>query len=445
MDEKAERLKEVIEAAENSEEEPANVMFMAVDLDKDPLLRSVPPYVKHDFLPRQEPTISPESADTPLPYMPVGLEPFARRELPAFQVVAPPPYFMKMYSGDLDEAEVAAFIDSPKRQQIAKQLEAGNASVLVLLTGTDTTANEEAERASKKVIQDLAAGKVELYLPPAFTMGEDDEEEKGPSIEFGYVKVDRDDPKEYWLVESLLSMEEDLKDEQWVDKPMVFAVFGRGRALPPFVGKGINEDNLLDCVYFVTGACSCTVKDQNPGMDLLFAYDWYTAADNLAEKFGSEEGNEYRMGAEDYFPDLIIPEQDQEDGEATPAKEKPAEEPKDETQFTSTESGGEAEATGDATATVEDTMPEEADAEGPKEPAVAEDTESSKPTEEDANVDESVAVVNEPSEDESAHAASEPESVSESSAFSSVLIVGAGLAVALVALFGLTFLVLRPR
>lgn len=445
MDEKAEIIKEMIETAENSEENPANVMFMAVDLDKDPLLRSVPPYVKHDFLPRQEPTISAESAETPLPYLPVGLEPFARRELPSYQVVAPPPYFMKMYSGDLDEAEIAAFIDSPARQKIAKQLEAGKASVLVMLTGTDDAANQEAEKASKKVIQDLAAGKVELYLPPTFAMGEGDEEEKGPSIEFGYVKVDRNDPKEYWLVESLLSMEEDLKDEQWVDKPMVFAVFGRGRALPPFVGKGINEDNLLDCVYFVTGACSCTVKDQNPGMDLLFAYDWYTAADNLAEKFGSEEGNEYRMGAEDYFPDLIIPEQDEEDGEAATETEEPAEQPKDETQFTSTESGDEAETTDNAAATAEDTMPEEPNAEVTEEPAVAEDTESPKPTEEDADADESVAVVTEPSEDETAHAASEPEAVAETSALSSVLIVGAGLAVALVALFGLTFLVLRPR
>jgi hypothetical protein len=318
MDEKAEKIKQAIDAAENSEDKPANVMFMAVNLDEDPLLRKIPPYVKHDFLPRQSPAIPSELTETPLPYLPDGLEPFAPPELPSYQVVAPPPYFMKMYSGELDESEIAAFIDSPARRQIAKQLEAGKASVLVMLTGTDDTANQEAEKATKKIIQDLAAGKVELYLPPSFAMDEGDtEEEKGPTIEFGFVKVDRDDPKEYWLVESLLSMEQDLKDEQWVDKPMVFAVFGRGRALPPFVGKGINEDNLLDCVYFVTGACSCTVKDQNPGMDLLFAYDWYTAADNLANQFGAEEGNEYRMGAEDYFPDLIIPEQTSEDAKAT--------------------------------------------------------------------------------------------------------------------------------
>lgn len=447
MDERAERIKQAIETAERSEENPANVMFMAVDLDKDPLLRSVPPYVKHDFLPRQEPAVSVELTDTPAPYLPVGLEPFVRRELPSYQVVAPPPYFMKMYSGDLQESEIAAFIDSPARQKIAKQLEAGMASVLVMLTGADNKANQEAENATKKVIRDLAAGKVELYLPPSFPMEEEDEaEEKGPTIEFGFVKVDRGDPKEYWLVESLLSMEEDLKDEKWVDKPMVFAVFGRGRALPPFVGKGINEDNLLDCVYFVTGACSCTVKDQNPGMDLLFAYDWYTAADNLANEFGAEEGNEHSMGAEDYFPDLIIPEDGQEDAKGTTETEEPSEQLEDETHFASVKPGDALE-TSDGSDVDEPGAEDDTGVERAKEPAEAEETESPKPTSEhtNADADDSVAAVAEPPADEPAHAAVETKPAPEGGAFSSVLIVGAGLAVALVALFGLTFLVLRPR
>jgi len=448
MDDKTEKLKEIIDAAENSEEKPANVMFMAVDLDKDPQLRSIPPYVKHDWLPRQEPAISSDLLDMPLPYMPIGLEPFARRELPSYQMVAPPPYFMKMYSGELDEAEIAAFVDSPARRQIAKQLEGGKASVLVVLTGTDEAANRKAEEATNKVIQDLAAGKVELYLPPSFAMDEGDTDEAGPSIEFGSVRVDRNDPKEYWFVESLLSIEEDLRDEQWVDKPMVFFVFGRGRALPPCVGKGINEDNLLDYVYFVTGACSCTVKDQNPGMDMLFAYDWYTAADNLANQFGAEEGNEYTMGAEDYFPDLIIPEQKKDDADATTEEDEPGENAEGGAQLASVQTGQEE-------MTTEETDVEEPGANDTEseteEPAQAEDTEPQESTDEPvevdetANADESETAIDERPSDEPANATVEPKPTVESSVFSSVLVVGVGLAVALVALFGLTFLVLRPR
>ena len=46
-------------------------------------------------------------------------------------------------------------------------------------------------------------------------------------------------------------MESDLG--KYPDEPMVFAVYGRGQVLPPFVGKGITVDNLLDCASSSAG------------------------------------------------------------------------------------------------------------------------------------------------------------------------------------------------
>ncbi len=40
------------------------------------------------------------------------------------------------------------------------------------------------------------------------------------------------------------------------------------------MGAGINADNLRESAAFVTGACSCQVKEQNPGFDLLLNADW---------------------------------------------------------------------------------------------------------------------------------------------------------------------------
>jgi hypothetical protein len=58
---------------------------------------------------------------------------------------------------------------------------------------------------------------------------------------------------------------------------MHFPVFGKGRVLPPLIGAGINKENALgDCSY-LCGPCSCQVKNQNPGMDLLIKADWWTA------------------------------------------------------------------------------------------------------------------------------------------------------------------------
>ena len=129
---------------------------------------------------------------------------------------------------------------------------------------------------------------------------------------------------ELWLYRSLLAVEDDL--HEFVDEPMLFVVYGRGRVLPPYIGKGITYDNLAECTEFITGACSCTVKDQNPGVDLLVQYDWEAASAAVAEKFGVEEGNEGRLA--DLFPQLIAPAAAAEVASADPAAE-PSDNPGD--------------------------------------------------------------------------------------------------------------------
>jgi hypothetical protein len=85
------------------------------------------------------------------------------------------------------------------------------------------------------------------------------------------VRVPRGVAAEQPLVEMLLGSEPDLIE---FDEPMVFPVFGRGRALLPLIGAGITADNVLESASFLVGACSCEVKDLNPGFDLLLAADW---------------------------------------------------------------------------------------------------------------------------------------------------------------------------
>ena len=48
-------------------------------------------------------------------------------------------------------------------------------------------------------------------------------------------------------------------------------------ALPiflPLIGAGVTAENIHDSAAFLVGACSCEVKEQNPGFDLLLAADW---------------------------------------------------------------------------------------------------------------------------------------------------------------------------
>jgi hypothetical protein len=72
-----------------------------------------------------------------------------------------------------------------------------------------------------------------------------------------------------------LHMEADLGEFR--NDPMVFPVFGRGRALEPLIARGINLTNVFEHSSYFCGACSCEIKNQNPGVDLLISANWEDA------------------------------------------------------------------------------------------------------------------------------------------------------------------------
>ena len=389
--EAAAKLHRLIDEASTSQTQPANVMLAKIDLEKDPELKGVPRDVGKLWTAQEKP------------------------RLPGYLLVTP--HGAKLFSGTLDEAQLRALTDSPARRQLVKQLAEGKAMVLVLLDGKEASANVAAEKLVQDVQQDIAAGKIEVYSgPPA--MGDEGAARKKPSPPaIGFVKVARDDAAERWLVEPLLALDAELQKEELRSQPLLFAVFGRGRALPPFVGKEINRDNLLAAVDFVTGACSCTVKDQNPGVDLLIAHDWPTTAANLAEKFGAEEGNEGQVNPEAVFPRLVVPG---DDADPKPSVAMAAEKPTSEPAATDAKGAG-----------PQADKPAATDGKnsGDKPAAKSEDKPTDEPVPEDETAVGSPVVVRPP----------------VPTPLGSVFVVGIGTAIALVILFALTFFVLRPR
>lgn len=197
-----------------------------------------------------------------------------------------------VYSGTLKPADVKAMIQSPARKRMTKLLHEGNAGVFVLLAGPKADANRQAELTIDELLRRVEAGEVALptmdgpaYPAPPERAGNDspadDPPRAGPpALKVGRLTLSRADPAETWLVRSLTAVEDDLG--QLADQPMIFAVYGRARVMPPFVGKGITADNLAEAVAFLGGACSCVIKDENPGVDLLVAWDWDATAEALA-------------------------------------------------------------------------------------------------------------------------------------------------------------------
>jgi hypothetical protein len=187
-------------------------------------------------------------------------------------------------------------------------LEEGNAAVMILLTCSDEEQNKKAEEALQglRKLADSGEIPVELELPPMGLPGEaaEGEEVEGAAdpnkLGISVLKVKRDDPAEEFFVRMLMSVEEDL--DEYADQPMIFAGYGRGRAMEPYIGKGITAENLVDVVAFLAGACSCMVKEQNPGADLLVQWNWEATADKMAENDPSLDYGPYGPQGYGEFP-----------------------------------------------------------------------------------------------------------------------------------------------
>lgn len=194
-------------------------------------------------------------------------------ELPWMAVLYPHPSFIQanVWAGKPTADALEALVDSPARREIARRILKGQTAVWLLLESGDKTKDDAAAKLLKQQSQELAKM---LKLPEIAPedrvfLGEDTPDLR---VEFSVVRVSRNDPKEKLFVQMLLHSESDL--HEFDSEPMVFPVFGRGRALYALVGKGIEKDNIVEAASFLCGACSCQVKNENPGTDLLMAAGW---------------------------------------------------------------------------------------------------------------------------------------------------------------------------
>ncbi len=169
----------------------------------------------------------------------------------------------------LSNDSVASLIDSPLRKELIRRLADGQTAVWLLLESGQA---EKDDAIAAKLAEELEQLSERLQLPELTSAPEDTLLSTVPlRVTFSLLRVPRGVAAEQPLVEMLLASEPDLND---FDEPMVFPVFGRGRALLPLIGDGITADNIHESAAFLVGACSCEVKDLNPGFDILLAANW---------------------------------------------------------------------------------------------------------------------------------------------------------------------------
>ena len=199
------------------------------------------------------------------PWMLVSYPPFTNTDRLAF-------------SAPFNTETVQALLDSPLRRVVVERILSGDSAVWVLIESGNKVQDDAAERVLKRRLQQLEKtlqlpGPVENEIDELFPTEQSasPDEQEHPPIRFELIRVSREVENERVFVSMLINSEPGLHE---FDEPVAIPIFGRARSHFALVGRGINEENIEESCQFLVGACSCEVKSQNPGADLLVRANW---------------------------------------------------------------------------------------------------------------------------------------------------------------------------
>lgn len=151
-----------------------------------------------------------------------------------------------------DPLQLRGLISSPLRNRIAADIMTGKLCVMVYLRSGVEEKDARAIAAVKKTLASSPFGEI-----------------------ISLVELDRSSAEEKHFVSMLLNVESDLKRYR---EPMLFGVFGKFKALEPLMAGGITEENINLMISFLTADCSCLIKDDLPGTDILYVNKWDSPA-----------------------------------------------------------------------------------------------------------------------------------------------------------------------
>lgn len=157
-------------------------------------------------------------------------------------------YGSRFFTRYNDQKEITGLTSSPLREKIASEIMTGNLCVFLYLTTGNKTKDDKGLQAIRNA----------LSTSPFKSI-------------IAVTELSRNNVEESHFVSLLLNVEDDLKS---IPEPMLFGIFGRFKALEPLLGKGITEENIKLMIDFLTADCSCIIKDNLPGTDILFTNNW---------------------------------------------------------------------------------------------------------------------------------------------------------------------------
>jgi hypothetical protein len=173
------------------------------------------------------------------------------------------------WRGSMDDAMQAGLQSSPVRNELSQRLLTGHSAVWLVLKSDNQDRNETVIQLLNKQLKRLSQ---EIPMPEGIGLPGSELFSDIPLLmKFSVLELDPADSREQFLVELLTGFEPDAIQN---GEPLVVPVFGRGRALEVIPAEQLDAGLIEDLTLFLCGACSCQVKERNPGFDLLMTANW---------------------------------------------------------------------------------------------------------------------------------------------------------------------------
>lgn len=172
-----------------------------------------------------------------------------------------------IWSTVLRTPSIGAVLTSPARQRITEHLMDGHAAVWLLVESGDPVRDEVAIDTLTETLRAFEKSSA----PSRPTSGAKPGTVAPPPIHFSVVRVTRDDSAEEFLLKSLVPA---LPPSPM---PAAYPIFGRGRTLPPLVGRRLNDESIVQACQRVLSQCTNDLRETSRGSELLLGADWQSS------------------------------------------------------------------------------------------------------------------------------------------------------------------------
>ncbi len=189
----------------------------------------------------------------------------------------------EVWSGKVDATTLPALLDSPARRELLARILDGHSAVWVVCTRDADKA--EADRVEKRLryLEQVAQLPVQDPNDPDSQLG------PGPplKLKFSVLRVSLDDPAERLFA----AMVAGPRQQDFIKDGTAFAgpVFAKGRVLGSWPLAELDDTAIEDASLFLIGRCSCRIKNENPGWDVVLKTEWDRSLVKAGERPAADE------------------------------------------------------------------------------------------------------------------------------------------------------------